>query len=56
MQNLITEFEWVQQRLSEESELGHSSATKMIGLLKIAWNRPDVSFWEIGKVVFPKLR
>lgn len=48
----LLEYQWIQKRLAEEAELGHSGAVKLNQLLQISWENPDWSCWDIAKVIF----
>ena len=51
---LILEFQWIQKRLQEEAELGHSGATRMNQLLELSWKEPDKTCWEWAKITFSR--
>ena len=50
----MLEFQWIQKRLQEEAELGHSGAMRMNRLLELSWEKPDRTCWELAQIPYPK--
>ena len=47
--NRTAEFQWIQNQLSEESEVGHSGAWRIRDLLSICWENPNLTPWDLIK-------
>jgi hypothetical protein len=45
-----TEFQWVQNQLSEELAIGHIGASRIRDLLTICWESPNLTPWDLVKV------
>jgi hypothetical protein len=53
MSNLL-EYQWIQKRLKEEADFGHSGAGRMSQLLEMSFQNPDGTCWEYAKIAFPR--